>query len=94
MRLLGLRVPEDVALVGFDDVVQPGLDGLELSTIAQDFEGIGKTAGELVLRRIANPHAPIATTVFPSRLVVRRSSGGLPDTAPAPEIRAKPVALV
>ncbi len=42
LRLLGLRVPEDVALVGFDDVVQPGLDGLELTTIAQDFEGIGK----------------------------------------------------
>lgn len=99
LRLLDLRVPEDVALVGFDDVVQPGLDGLELTTIAQDFEGIGKTAGELVLRRIANPHAPIATTVFPARLVVRRSSGGslnLPAESAPPtlENRAETVALV
>lgn len=74
LRRLGLRVPDDVAMVGFDDVVPPGLDGLELTTMAQDFEGIGMAAGELVLRRLARPDAPITSTVFPTRLVVRRSS--------------------
>ncbi len=71
---LGLRVPEDVALVGFDDVVQPGLDHLGLTSMAQDFERLGKTAGEMVLRRVADPHAEISTSVFPARLVVRQSS--------------------
>ena len=74
LKRLGLRVPDDVALVGFDDVVPPGLDDLELTSMAQDFEGIGRTAGELVLRRIANPTLPFVTHVFPARLVIRRSS--------------------
>jgi len=76
LRRLGLRVPEDVALVGFDDVVPPGLEDLGLTTMAQDFEGIGKTAGNLILRRIADPHAPCVSEVFPARLVVRHSSLG------------------
>ncbi|MGO8672985.1 MAG: LacI family DNA-binding transcriptional regulator [Capsulimonadaceae bacterium] len=71
---LGLRVPRDVSLVGFDDVVQPGLDGLELTTMAQNFEAIGTTAGQLVLRRFRQPDAPIVTTVYPASLVVRRST--------------------
>jgi len=77
---LGLSVPKDVALVGFDDVVQPGLDGLELTTMAQDFEGIGQRAGEFILRRLAEPDASPVSSVFPAHLVVRRSStnGTLP----------------
>jgi DNA-binding LacI/PurR family transcriptional regulator len=74
LRSLGLRVPQDVSLVGFDDVVQPGLDGLELTTMAQNFEAIGTTAGQLVLRRLRQPDAPIVTNVFPASLVVRRST--------------------
>lgn len=76
LRRLGLRVPEDVALVGFDDVVPPGLEDLGLTTMAQDFDGIGKTAGRLILRRIADLHAPCISEVFPARLVVRHSSLG------------------
>lgn len=85
LRRLGLRVPEDVALVGFDDVVPPGLDDLGLTTMAQDFDGIGKTAGSLILRRLADPQAPFVTEVFPARLVVRHSSlGYAPPALPAP----------
>ncbi len=88
LRRLGLRVPEDVALVGFDDVVPPGLDDLGLTTMAQDFDGIGKTAGSLILRRLADPQAPFVSEVFPARLVVRHSSLGytpsaLPSTSAA-----------
>jgi len=90
LRRLGLRVPEDVALVGFDDVVPPGLDDLGLTTMAQDFNDIGKTAGSLILRRMADPHAAFVSEVFPARLIVRRSSLGYAPpafaaaTAPAP----------
>ena len=93
LRRLGLRVPEDVALVGFDDVVPPGLDDLGLTTMAQDFDGIGKTAGSLILRRMADPQAAFVSEVFPARLVVRHSSLGyappaLPPTpVPAPRPR-------
>lgn len=87
LRRLALRVPEDVALVGFDDVVPPGLDDLGLTTMAQDFDGIGKTAGSLILRRLADPQAPFVTEVFPARLVVRHSSLGY---APSPSPTAAP----
>ena len=95
LRRLGLRVPEEVALVGFDDVVPPGLDDLGLTTMAQDFDGIGKTAGSLILRRLAEPAAPYATTVFPARLVVRHSSLGYapvpltPSALPAPRTKRR-----
>ncbi len=84
LRRLGLRVPTDVALVGFDDVVPPGLDHLELSSVAQDFEGIGKTAGALVLRRLAQPDSAPEACIYPARLVVRASSTfAVPPPAPA-----------
>ena len=86
LRRLGLRVPEDIALVGFDDVVPPGLDGLALSSVAQDFEGIGRAAGEMVLGRLAHPDAPVETHIFPARLVVRGSSLAPPASRPAPVV--------
>jgi LacI family transcriptional regulator len=84
LRRLNLRVPEDIALVGFDDVVPLGLDELGLSTMAQDFSGIGKTAGDLVLRRLADPQAECLNRVFPAHLIVRHSSLGFsqPETLP------------
>jgi DNA-binding LacI/PurR family transcriptional regulator len=82
LRRLGKRVPEDVALVGFDDVVQPGLDGLELTTMAQNFEEIGKTAGSMILRRLSDPTAPVSTRVYSAKLVVRKSSLHTTTSAP------------
>ena len=84
LRRLSLSVPEDVALVGFDDVVPLGLDDLGLSTMAQDFSGIGKTAGELILRRLADPQADYTDLVFPAHLIVRHSSLGFSKSEPLP----------
>ena len=89
LRQLALRVPEDVALVGFDDVVPPGMDELGLTTMAQDFSGIGKTAGELILRRLADPQADSVSQVFPARLVVRQSSLGFLKSV-APSLPSRP----
>jgi len=94
LRRLGRSVPEDVALVGFDDAVPPGMEDLGLTTMAQDFEGIGKTAGSLILRRIADPQACPVAQVFPARLVVRHSSLGYSPLSPAsapPRPRLVPV---
>ncbi len=82
LRRLDLRVPEDIALVGFDDVVPPGLDDLGLTTMAQDFSGIGRTAGELILRRLADPDAAPTTQVFPAHLVIRHSTLGYQQAVP------------
>ena len=90
LRRLALRVPEDVALVGFDDVVPPGLDDLGLTTMAQDFSGIGKTAGELILRRLDDPQADSVSRVFPARLVVRHSSLGFSKSAGLSSLPSRP----
>lgn len=88
LRSLGLRVPHDVSLVGFDDVVQPGLDGLELTTMAQNFESIGATAGQLVLRRLRQPDATVVTSVYPASLVVRKSTQSPKRYANPPRVNA------
>ena len=93
LRQLGLRVPEDIALVGFDDVVPPGLDDLGLTTMAQDFSGIGKTAGELVLRRLTDPEADYTTQVFPAHLVVRHSTLGYAERSDPRLLPSSPVRL-
>jgi LacI family transcriptional regulator len=74
LSLMGLTVPGDVALIGFDDVMQPGVDENELSSMAQDFDGIGRTSAEMILDRISNPEIQPRTHAFPANLVVRNSS--------------------
>ncbi len=91
LSLLGLKVPEDVALVGFDDVVQPGLESVELTSMAQDFEGIGKTAAQMILERIQNCEKPFASHVFPAHLVVRHSSESTPKRPVTETVTLKPI---
>ena len=54
----GLRIPEDVALVGFDDAVWADVLHPRLTTIAQPTYELGRTAADLLLRRIERPGRP------------------------------------
>jgi DNA-binding LacI/PurR family transcriptional regulator len=75
MRALGeagLRVPEDIAVVGFDDIPAAGMTSL--TTMVQDLKGAGTLLIETLLAQIEEREAPPAT--LPTRLTVRRSSGG------------------
>lgn len=72
---LGIRVPDDVALAGFDDV--PWAQDLNppLSTVAQPAYEIGQEAIKMILKRIARPEAPYHKVIFQPNLVVRESCG-------------------
>jgi LacI family transcriptional regulator, galactose operon repressor len=70
----GVGVPEDVGVFGFDDVPCATLIRPPLSTITQPTYDIGRTAAELLLRRIADPDRPASLTVLPTELHVRASS--------------------
>ncbi len=72
---LGLRVPEDMAVVGFDDDPLAQKLRVPLTTIAQPREQIGRTAARLIADRIEGLRTETARIVLPTRLVVRRSSG-------------------
>jgi LacI family transcriptional regulator len=74
-RELGLAVPDDVALVGFDDIDAASLVSPALSTVANPAYEAGWSAGGLVLDRLSGRHSGSRRTlVLPCRLVVRESS--------------------
>ena len=71
---IGRRVPDDLAVVGFDDVVYSTLLPVTLTTVHQPFDEIARTAVQVLLDRIENPEAAPHTTTLPGTLVVRGSS--------------------
>ena len=74
----GLRVPEDVSIVGFDDMPWQVAMQPPLTCIAQPTYDIGATAARLLLERIAEPGRPVRRVVLETALVVRGSSGPPP----------------
>jgi LacI family transcriptional regulator len=79
---LGVTVPDDVAVVGFDDLPQAMVTFPFLTVVAQPAIEMGKRAVAVLLERQANPRGPAQDVVLPTELVVRRSSGG-PVAEPA-----------
>jgi LacI family transcriptional regulator len=73
----GLKAGVDLAVVGFDDLVEAELSRPPLTTIATMPNQIGQDAARLLLRRIANPDGPPERVILPARLVVRESCGAL-----------------
>lgn len=73
-RQLGRMVPDDLALVGFDDDPLAEALAVPLTTVAQPRERMGRVAAGLVLDRIEGKRTEIERIVLPTRLVVRRSS--------------------
>jgi DNA-binding LacI/PurR family transcriptional regulator len=72
---LGKRIPEDVRIVGMDDVKYASLLPVPLTTIHQDCAGIGTLAMATMLERLEHPELPVRDVLAPIRLVVRRSCG-------------------
>lgn len=77
LNAMGLSVPKDVSIIGYDD--DPLAEWLVpgLTTIRQPFQEMGRAAMELLRQRIAQPNDPPATRVLPGELVVRDSVADL-----------------
>jgi DNA-binding LacI/PurR family transcriptional regulator len=86
MRVLherGLRVPEDVAVVGFDDVIEGRFGAVTLTSISPDKAAIGRLAVESVLARLGDS-APEPRRIWADyQLVERESTLGRPASPPA-----------
>jgi len=78
---LDVSVPDDAAVVGFDDVKYSRLLGPPLTTIRQPCEAIGQAALQVMFDRIREPNLPARTVLLETTLVVRRSCG-----APSEEV--------
>jgi DNA-binding LacI/PurR family transcriptional regulator len=73
----GLRVPEDVAVIGYDDIEDGAYSNPTISTVSPDKQRIATTAVERLLLRIASPEPlPGLELRAPYRLVVRQSTAG------------------
>jgi LacI family transcriptional regulator len=70
----GLRIPEDIALVGFDDLPLAALAEPPLTTIRQPIEALGPAAIELLQQAITFPPDSLESIVLPVELVVRSTT--------------------
>jgi LacI family transcriptional regulator len=75
LREAGLRVPEDVALVGFDGSRASETTAPPLTTVLQDVQRTGEQAVDVLNRVIDDPSSAPIVEVEPVELVVRASSG-------------------
>lgn len=75
LREVGLRVPQDVAIVGYDDVPAAAKIEPPLTTIRQSTHQMGYTAMETLLDIIRLPNSHLYHIILPTELVVRASCG-------------------
>ncbi|MCJ2181448.1 LacI family DNA-binding transcriptional regulator [Novosphingobium sp. 1949] len=76
LRAAGLSAPEDVALIGFDDLPAAAMNSPALTTIAQDMKGAGERLVETLLARIEDREPP--SPLLETRLVLRESAPECP----------------
>jgi LacI family transcriptional regulator len=76
----GVRVPDEVALVGFDDILLSTLCYPTLTTVHQPMRMLGERACARLLNRIADPSLSPTAELLPTELVLRTSCGCPPGT--------------
>jgi LacI family transcriptional regulator len=80
---IGLRVPDDLSVVGFDDVAIAAFVEPPLTTVAQDMPRLGSLAVDVIMARLEGRGDDI-DTVLPGQLVIRQSTASRPgDQGPA-----------
>ena len=71
-RRVGVRVPDELSIVGFDDIDMAGWEGFNLTTVRQPLAEMGRAAANLLIERIeSGDGGPPRRRVFPVRLVRR-----------------------
>jgi GntR family transcriptional regulator of arabinose operon len=72
---LGIRIPEEIRIVGIDDVRYASLLRVPLTTVHQPCRAIGRNAVLAMVERLANPQMPSRDIRLQGHLVIRKSSG-------------------
>ena len=69
----GLRIPEDIAVVGFDDVPMAAAASFQLTSVRQDIEGLAAEAVDRLVERMSDPTRPARSQTLPVELIERRT---------------------
>jgi LacI family transcriptional regulator len=72
-RECGLRIPDDISIIGFDDVPQASFVYPRLTTVRQPLEQMGRVAARMLLERIEDRSRPPQRITLPTQLVIRDS---------------------
>ncbi len=73
-RDAGLRVPEDVSIIGFDDIQAAAFMNPPLTTVRQPLNHMGDLAAKTLLQRIREPHPEAEEVLVQAELVNREST--------------------
>jgi DNA-binding LacI/PurR family transcriptional regulator len=76
LRRAGRRVPEDVAVTGWDDTPHAAFASPTLTTVRPDLPTLAAAAVDRLVTRIEQPGGPLGSVVVPHEIVVRESSAG------------------
>lgn len=73
VRERGMRIPEDISIIGFDDIPQASLIRPSLTTIRQPLEQMGRIAAQMLFEILRNPDHKYKRVELPTELIVRDS---------------------
>jgi len=80
---LGLTVPKDISIVGWNDVLAPPAAPVPMTSVHPDDYGLAQRAMQRLLALIENPHLDRPSFEVPATLIVRESTSPPPASAPA-----------
>ena len=69
-----IKIPEDLALIGFDDISLTVFTDPPISTVRQPLFDMGFTASEFLFSKIQYPEMPAKSMIFPVELIIRKSA--------------------
>lgn len=76
IRERNLRIPEDVSVIGFDDIPQAAMTYPKLTTVRQPLDQMGREAVHLLLERLENPALELRRVTLETQLIIRDSCAG------------------
>jgi LacI family transcriptional regulator len=90
----GLRVPDDIALIGFGDLPDAQRRIPPLTTVRIEYVELGRQLARMAIQKAENAGVPLPETVLPTKLILRGTTWPIQRTASAAEIsRAEVVAI-
>jgi LacI family transcriptional regulator len=81
VRSHGLRIPDDISIIGFDDIPQAELVRPALTTIRQPLEKMGRVATQMLLDMLKYPELKTNRIELPTELIIRSSTSSPKDRA-------------